>query len=110
MRKLAVLALLVGVAWSGSADAACVPVFVEAGVAMPRAGGDGQPGCLDLRRVAGGIGRADVAEVLVFADPQPQSPEDVDYYRRDIVAPLVGRHRARLGLSLGDIVDDAPAL
>lgn len=110
MRKLAVLALLVGVAWSGSADAACVPVFVEAGVAMPRAGGDGQPGCLDLRRVAGGIGRADAAEVLVFADPQPQSPEDVDYYRRDIVAPLVGRHRARLGLSLGDIVDDAPAL
>lgn len=45
-------------------------------------------------------------EVLVFGDPQPKSITDVDYYRRDIVEPLVGRHGAQLGLSLGDIVND----
>jgi 3',5'-cyclic-AMP phosphodiesterase len=45
-------------------------------------------------------------DVLVFADPQPKSRTDVDYYRRDIVAPLVGTTQAKLGLSLGDIVDD----
>jgi len=45
-------------------------------------------------------------EVLVFGDPQPKTTTDVDYYARDIVQPLVGVHRARLGLSLGDIVDD----
>jgi hypothetical protein len=45
-------------------------------------------------------------EVLVFADPQPKSSTDIDYYRRDIVAPLLGRTHAALGLSLGDIVDD----
>lgn len=50
--------------------------------------------------------RAAGLDALVFADPQPKSAVDVDYYKRDIVAPLVGRHRARLGLSLGDIVND----
>lgn len=44
--------------------------------------------------------------VLVFGDPQPKSMKDVDYYRRDIVQPLVGRHGAGLGISLGDIVHD----
>ncbi len=45
-------------------------------------------------------------DVLVFAVPQPKSAVDVDYYQRDIVAPLAGKRRARLGLSLGDIVND----
>lgn len=49
-------------------------------------------------------------QVLVFTDPQPKSAQDVDYYRRDIVEPLVGHTSARLGLTLGDIVDDAPSL
>jgi len=49
-------------------------------------------------------------KVLVFGDPQVKSPQDVDYFRRDIVEPLRGRHGARLGISLGDIVDDAPAM
>jgi len=53
---------------------------------------------------------ADSFEVLVFADPQPQTPVDVDYYRRDIVGPLAGRTDAKLGISLGDIVGDEPAL
>jgi len=48
--------------------------------------------------------------VLVFGDPQVKSTQDVDYYRRDFIEPLRGRHGAQLGISLGDIVDDAPAM
>lgn len=44
--------------------------------------------------------------MLVFGDPQPKSTVDVGYYERDIVQPLVGAHDARLGVSLGDIVND----
>ena len=44
--------------------------------------------------------------VLVFGDPQPKSAVDVDYYRRDIIAPLRGNPAATLGISLGDIVHD----
>lgn len=52
----------------------------------------------------------DRMRVLVFGDPQVKSPQDVDYYRRDIVLPLRGNHGAQLGISLGDIVDDVPSL
>ncbi|GAA5081562.1 calcineurin-like phosphoesterase C-terminal domain-containing protein [Lysobacter panacisoli] len=45
-------------------------------------------------------------DMLLFGDPQPKSRTDVGYYERDIVQPLAGRHEARLGLSLGDIVND----
>lgn len=45
-------------------------------------------------------------EVLVFSDIQVSSRVDVDYYRRDIVEPLVGRHAARFGITLGDVVND----
>ncbi|HYM85103.1 MAG TPA: calcineurin-like phosphoesterase C-terminal domain-containing protein, partial [Pseudoxanthomonas sp.] len=48
----------------------------------------------------------DTLEVLLFADTQTKNLADIDYYRRDIVEPLVGRHRARLGLTLGDVVND----
>lgn len=56
--------------------------------------------------------RADEAgmRVLVFGDPQVKSPRDVEYYRRDIVEPLRGRHGAQLGITLGDVVDDVPAM
>ncbi|HST44636.1 MAG TPA: calcineurin-like phosphoesterase family protein [Luteimonas sp.] len=61
-------------------------------------------------------------EVLVFADPQVGSARQVDYYARDVIDGL--RHGdgriaaagaraaapAQLGLTLGDVVDDAPAL
>lgn len=50
--------------------------------------------------------RAAGLEALVFADPQPKSAVDVGYYRRDIVEPIAGRHGAKLGLTLGDIVND----
>lgn len=49
-------------------------------------------------------------EVLVFGDPQPQTTVDVGYYRRDIVEPLLGKTSAKLGISLGDIASDNPAL
>lgn len=48
-------------------------------------------------------------QVLLFTDPQVKSDVDVGYYQRDIVAPLRGT-AARLGLTLGDLANDAPAL
>lgn len=63
-----------------------------------------------LRKAAERGGRP--LSVLVFADPQVKSPADVDYYARDIVAPLQapGAPAADLGISLGDIVDDVVGL
>lgn len=61
------------------------------------------------RPLAFGLRRSDMPgafDVLVFGDPQPKSQTDVDYYRRDIVEPLLGRQQARMGISLGDIVHD----
>lgn len=54
--------------------------------------------------------RREALEVLVFTDPQTGDPEQVGYYRDSVVAPLVGRHRAALGLTLGDVVDDDVSL
>ena len=51
-------------------------------------------------------GAHEALEVLVFGDPQPKDRTEVGYYARDIVAPILGRHPVRLGLSLGDIVHD----
>ncbi len=48
----------------------------------------------------------DDLHVLVFGDPQPKTRIDVDHYARDIIAPLIGRHPGRFGISLGDIVHD----
>lgn len=45
-------------------------------------------------------------DVLVFGDPQPKRAQDVEYFRRDIVEPLAANPGAKLGLTLGDIVDD----
>ena len=59
---------------------------------------------------AGAQAPAPEFRVLVFGDPQVKSRQDVDHYRRDIVEPLQGRHGAQMGLTLGDLVDDAPAL
>ncbi|MGH8106782.1 MAG: metallophosphoesterase N-terminal domain-containing protein, partial [Arenimonas sp.] len=43
-------------------------------------------------------------DMLVFGDPQPKNMQDVGYYEKDIVEPLVGHTQAELGISLGDIV------
>lgn len=48
-------------------------------------------------------------QVLLLTDPQVKSEVDVGYYRRDIVEPLRGTG-ARLGLTLGDLGNDAPRL
>lgn len=45
-------------------------------------------------------------QMLVFADTQVADRAEIDYYDRDIVAPIVGRYRARLGTTLGDLVND----
>lgn len=49
-------------------------------------------------------------DVLVFADPQAKSMDDVSYYARDIVEPLRTAPAADLGLTLGDVVNDVLAL
>jgi hypothetical protein len=49
-------------------------------------------------------------DVLVFGDPQLKSGTDADYYARDILAPPRAAPGATLALSLGDLVNDVPAL
>jgi len=49
-------------------------------------------------------------QALVMADSQTASNVDVDYFERDIIAPLRGKHAARLGMTLGDVSSDNPAL
>lgn len=88
--------------------AACVPVQVEAPLSLPRTDRTG-PGCIAYQRVPRS-GDGDATRVLVFGDPQVKSSRDVDYFRRDIVAPLLGQHDATLGITLGDLVDDVPTL
>lgn len=86
----------------------CVPVHVEIPLPLPRAQASGT-GCIAYQRVARTSG-GEETRVLVFGDPQVKSARDVDYFRRDIIAPLVGKHDATLGITLGDLVDDVPAL
>ena len=43
---------------------------------------------------------------LLFADSQTADLTEVGYYARDIIEPLIGTHRAHLGLTLGDIAND----
>ncbi|MCX7041148.1 MAG: calcineurin-like phosphoesterase family protein [Gammaproteobacteria bacterium] len=45
-------------------------------------------------------------DVLVFGDPQLKSSVDADYYARYIVGPLQVKPAARLGITLGDLVND----
>lgn len=70
-----------------------------------------QPDCTHfaLRKQQAKAG-GDTFDALLLADSQTASVQDVDYYWRDIVQPLVGKHGASLGLTLGDIVNDDLAL
>jgi len=43
---------------------------------------------------------------LLFADTQTTDMTEVGYYARDIIQPLIGTHRAHMGLTLGDIAND----
>ena len=47
---------------------------------------------------------------LLFADSQTADLTEVGYYARDIIEPLIGKHSAHLGLTLGDITNDDMAL
>jgi hypothetical protein len=68
------------------------------------------PACRDFALRRAGAGRAPL-EVLLFGDPQPKTPTDVDHFRRDIVEPILAAGpAARLGLTLGDVVHDDLAL
>lgn len=109
MQKLFLAGLLFLATAAQAAEPACVPVDVEMSQALPRADAWRGPGCIDYRRVPVSVAGAS-AQVLVFGDPQVKSAEDVDYFRRDIVQPLQGKYLVRLGLTLGDLVDDVPAL
>ncbi|MEO5963373.1 MAG: calcineurin-like phosphoesterase C-terminal domain-containing protein [Thermomonas sp.] len=109
------LALILGLwmlAGSLSARAAdCTPVVVESRNAQSRQTVV-RTSTVCIRYIpqpAGGASKGSL-EVLVFGDPQPKSAVDAGYYRRDIIEPLRGHTQAGLGLSLGDIVDDAPAV
>ncbi len=61
--------------------------------------------CRDFALRPARASRGDL-DVLVFADSQTGSVKQIDYYWRDIVQPLVATHGARLGMTLGDIVND----
>lgn len=89
----------------------CTPVVVESSNAHPKLTVVRTPAAC-IRYMPQPAGRASDTslEVLVFGDPQPKSAVDAGYFRRDIIQPLLGRTQAGLGLSLGDIVDDAPAI
>ena len=88
-----------------------LPAFWRPAPGSPASGEGGDIGCGDfaLRRQAA----PSTLRVLLFGDPQPKSMQDVGYYERDIVAPLLaqpGGAGADLGLSLGDIVNDDVSL
>ena len=65
-----------------------------------------QPDCTHFALRKKSPGESPALDALLLADSQTASVTDVDYYWRDIVQPLVGRHGASLGLTLGDIVND----
>lgn len=112
-RYLLSFALWASSGWAALPAAAappCVPVEVEAPLPLPRSDtARTVPGCVVYRRVPRSIAGTE-AQVLVLGDPQVKSDADVDYFRRDILEPLRGRHGAHLGLTLGDLVDDVPVL
>ena len=109
MKKFLWLGLLLLAPSAQAGVASCVPVQVEAPLPLPQVDGWRGPGCVDYRRIPEGRS-GPTQQVLVFGDPQTRSAEQVDFFRRDIVLPLRGRYPASFGLTLGDLVDDAPAL
>lgn len=108
MRLFALVLLLCAAFHAQAAVSRCVPVEVEAPLPLPRAS-HGGAGCIDYLRAARTGSEAQV-ELLLLGDPQVASGVDVDYFRRDIVEPLRAARRIDLGITLGDLVNDVPAL
>ena len=106
-----ILSLLLLAANAPLHAASCVPVEVEATLPLPRAvaATPATPGCIAYTRVARATG-GERARILVLGDPQVKSTVDVDHFRRDIIDPIRGGHDFQLGVALGDLVDDVPAL
>lgn len=48
----------------------------------------------------------DSFSIIAMGDPQPYSEREVDYYRADVIDPILGKHEIAFGVSLGDIVGD----
>lgn len=48
----------------------------------------------------------DSFSILVMGDPQPYTEREVDYYRADIIDPILNQHDITFGVSLGDLVGD----
>ena len=107
--RLILLMLLLSVACPAWAAPRCVPVDVERPQPLPRSGSTGEAGCISYRSVPR-AGDAGQVEVQLLGDPQVASAEDVDYFRRDILAPIRAGRPADLGVTLGDLVDDLPDL
>ncbi|PJK09250.1 calcineurin phosphoesterase [Lysobacteraceae bacterium NML120232] len=63
-------------------------------------------GCRDFALLPNPHGDARGFEVLLLADSQTEDATELDYFRRDIIEPLLDKPRARLGVTLGDLVDD----
>jgi hypothetical protein len=112
MRTLSLILGLWLLAGSLTARAAeCTPVIVESDIPHSRPTVVRTPDtCIRYIPQFVTDGSDATRDVLVFGDPQPKSAVEAGYFRRDIVEPLRGRQQATLGMSLGDIVDDAPAL
>lgn len=106
---LSILFFLTASVVAPTALAECVPVTVEAPQALPKNTKASAAGCIHYQRAAATL-QGEQAQVLVFGDPQVKSQADVGYFRRAITQPLQGKHDAVLGVSLGDLVDDAPQL
>jgi hypothetical protein len=51
-------------------------------------------------------GRKDRFSMLVFGDPQPYTPEEVEYFRKGLVAEASKEKNMDFGISLGDLVGD----
>lgn len=68
--------------------------------------GAGSTACRDFALLPQPSAGDQPMQVLLFGDPQVKSMRDVDFFRRDIVEPLLGRQGAQLGITLGDLVDD----
>lgn len=59
-----------------------------------------------LEQLKDADGARDGFDMLVFTDSQTATRQEVGYYQRAIVEPIIGKHKARLGTTLGDIVND----
>ena len=80
------------------------PVLTFGGLPAQR-----RPACGDFA-LRSAPARTEPLEVHLSGDPQLKIPEQVDFYRRDIVEPARAAWGADLAVTLGDLVDDNLAL